>query len=504
MKKLILLVLLISISCKKEKSKNTYSYDNPKTVTLTGKISNFDPADPNITFAVNRVGVKRIALDSKIDSTGHFSTSFKSYTPTDVWVNPGMNFLVLTHPGDSIHMSFDAKTPERVPILKSIQFSGDAVATNQDAAHFQEMYFSNEIYTDWDAKKNSKKEYGVDDYQKYLDTLQQKSTDLLRRFAEKYSPNEETLLWAKTYIEQDYYNALYFYPQAHRVSNNLPITWDVPETYYDSLKKRLPITKPMLLSGYALMNFVNRYHYGYASTKTWNEKSNEKYRTKFGMAGGAKELDSVKIYGIIKHTQDSLLRQLVLAEVFRQEFEEAEIGLYERYRDLVDVHITEAFIAEPLEEHYKETKQRIASPKLATEALLKETAGTSVDKLIEDLLATHKGKVIYADTWAPWCAPCLGEFPNSKKLMEEMEGQDVVFIYFCVQSNKKAYKATLDKYQLAGEHYFLDQNQSRDFMAAFGISGIPYYLLIDKEGTIVEQGSHLRPYVAKAKIEKLL
>lgn len=504
MKNIILLLLLVSISCKKREISNSKVFDAPKTVTLTGNVSNFNPENPNISFAVNRVGVDRLSLNSKIDSTGFFSVSFESYTPTDVWVNVGTNFLVLTHPGDSIHMSFDAKIAQRVPILKSIQFSGDAVKTNQDAAHFQEMYFSNEIYTDWDAKKKATKEYGVDDYLQYLDTLQQKNTDLVNNFIQTYSPNEETLLWAKTYIEQDYYNALAFYPAEHRELNNLPFSWDVPENYYNSLNKRLPITKPMLISGYALVNYVNRYSYRYVRNKTRNEKSNEKYRTEFGLAGPLKELDSISIYGIIKYTQDSLLRQLVLAELFQQRFDKVEIDLYEDYRDLVKTHITEPFIAKPLEENYLKTKKSIESPELVSEAILKDASGTSVDKIIENLLETHKGKVIYVDTWASWCAPCLAEFPNSKKLMEEMEGQDVVFVYICINTKEKAYKAVLDKFQLGGEHYFLDQNQSIDFQTVFNISGIPFYILIDKDGSVIEKGSHLRPAMVKEKIEKLL
>jgi hypothetical protein len=36
----------------------------------------------------------------------------------------------------------------------------------------------------------------------------------------------------------------------------------------------------------------------------------------------------------------------------------------------------------------------------------------------EALLAKYKGKVIYIDFWASWCAPCLSELPYSQTLQK--------------------------------------------------------------------------------------
>lgn len=503
-----LLLLLVFMACENQNNKEeqVYVYDEPKKVTLTGTVSNFDPENPNLNFTVNRIGVKRLQLDSKIDSSGHFSVSFDSYTPVDVWVRYDANFMVLTYPGDSINLAFDVEKPDRVAMLESLEISGDAAETNQDAAHFQKMYYADELYTDWDKKEKTKKEYDVEEYKLYLDTLQQKSKALLDEYRAKYKPNEEALLWAKINIEQDYYDALDMYPDDHRRSNGLGLEeWDVPDDYYDELTMRLPITKPMLLNGYALGGFVNSYHYSYAKNKTRNEKANEKYRLGPGMFGGSgNALDSLNVYGIIKYTKDTLLQQMVLAELFQQDLERSKLDLYETYDELIDTVITEPFLAEPLKTEYQETKQRIEEPELVTEAILKKSAGTAVEEVIDELFESNRGKVIYVDTWASWCAPCLSEFPNSKNLMEELEDQDVVFAYFAIDTQEKAYKATLDKYQLGGEHYFLDENQSADYTATFEISSIPYYILIDKEGNIVDSGSHLRPYEAKEKIEELL
>jgi hypothetical protein len=94
--------------------------------------------------------------------------------------------------------------------------------------------------------------------------------------------------------------------------------------------------------------------------------------------------------------------------------------------------------------------------------------------------------------------------PNSKMVEEEMKNEDVAFVYICLESEEQKYKATIAKLQLGGQHYFLSYQQSREIRTLFEISGIPFYLLIDKNGVIIEKGSHLRPLNVKSKLRNLL
>lgn len=499
----MLLSVAVLISCSKIEMSD---FQSPKKVIVAGTIENFNTKQPDVKLYVNSLGHGQHEVFTKADSLGNFHTSFEIYTPTDVWLEYNVNVLVLVHPGDSIYVRLNGESRSRPEMLKSIEFSGDAVKANQDAAKFQIMFYSNPLYNDWNAKEKAKKDYDIDQYVMYLDTLKLQLANLYSNFVNEVNPDKEVQIWAKIFIEQEYYNALSWYPSDHLRANNLKVNeWSVPESYYDSLLSRLPITRDMFISGYALSGFINRFHYHYARLHVWNDEQNKQYKTPEGYIIAPSEImDSLVVYGLIQYTPDALLRQMVLTELFTQQFKKSKLSLFEKYRPVVDKYIQEPFLIEPLIETYNEIKSRIENPELATNAYLEELENSSANQIVDSILNKNIGKVIYIDCWATWCGPCKAEMPRSKILMEEMKEQDVAFVFLCIDSEDKLWKANLAELQIGGQHYLLSNEQSIDLRKAFEVDGVPYYFLINKEGVIVEKGSHLRPNSVKEKIEKLL
>lgn len=486
---------------------NEKKYQKPEKVIIAGKVLNFNTRIQYVHLSVNRLGLSSLQIDASLDRLGRFSTSFESYIPTDVWLLYKTNFLVLTHPGDSIYVEFDGEPQNRPDILNTITFGGDAVQSNQYAAVFQKMYFSNPLYWDFDSKKNVIKEYDVDKYLSYLEAVQLDNEKLFEKFESTTHPNEETKIWASIYLEQDYYDKLAMYPFNHALSNQLKYNpKDISEDYFTPLLNRLPITKSMLISGYALSSYINKFLFAYPKIRLQDEKKMQKIdRIQKSKVKSQRGNDSLMVYGIIQNTPDTLLKQMILTEFFRQKIERnSNIITFEQFMDIARKNIQESFLWEPLYSLYLKVKFSLENPKESTEAIFMKVTNSSAKQILDSIMVLNKGKVIYLDFWATWCGPCKAEMPHSKILMEQFYGKDVAFVFVCLDSEEKNWKSTLNELDIGGQHYLLSKNQSVEFRKAFEINAVPNYFLINKEGIIVDKGSHLRPAFVNEKIDTLL
>lgn len=120
------------------------------------------------------------------------------------------------------------------------------------------------------------------------------------------------------------------------------------------------------------------------------------------------------------------------------------------------------------------------------------------------LLSDLKGKVVYIDVWATWCAPCLKEFPHSKKVQQRFEGNDqVAFLYVSVDRTndlEKWKKMVADK-NLSGVHIIdSPESEANSIWKAYLVSGIPRYILVDQLGKIVNADA-ARPSSGKVEDE---
>lgn len=104
----------------------------------------------------------------------------------------------------------------------------------------------------------------------------------------------------------------------------------------------------------------------------------------------------------------------------------------------------------------------------------------------KQLTDRYKGKVIYIDIWASWCAPCLSEMPYSQKLYKEYSKDDIVFVYLAANDSEGKWRANIARHNVAGEHYLMDNNLQQEAYINLFIRSIPHYALIDKQGKIVD------------------
>lgn len=108
-------------------------------------------------------------------------------------------------------------------------------------------------------------------------------------------------------------------------------------------------------------------------------------------------------------------------------------------------------------------------------------------------LSDLKGKFLFIDFWATWCAPCRDEIPYMAKLQEHFAGDArIALVSISVDANVKTWKDFLAKEKPAWAQYVVDAENNGILDKEYRIFGIPHFMLLDPEGRFV-QYSFARP-----------
>lgn len=112
-----------------------------------------------------------------------------------------------------------------------------------------------------------------------------------------------------------------------------------------------------------------------------------------------------------------------------------------------------------------------------------------------------KGKVLVLDFWASWCGPCRAEIPNLKEAYEAYHDKGVAFLSVSIDKDEAAWRKAMEEENMPWSQVQASK-AGKDVMKQYQFSGIPYILLIDKEGRIVAK--NLRGKALTDKIEEVL
>lgn len=122
-------------------------------------------------------------------------------------------------------------------------------------------------------------------------------------------------------------------------------------------------------------------------------------------------------------------------------------------------------------------------------------------------LSALKGKFLYIDIWATWCAPCRAEIPFLKELELKYKDKPIEFVSISVDVAKDLdkWKQFVSDNELSGTQLLADNAWQSEWIEALKIKAITRFVIIDTNGKVIDPDA-MRPSSSQINsyLEKLL
>jgi len=112
---------------------------------------------------------------------------------------------------------------------------------------------------------------------------------------------------------------------------------------------------------------------------------------------------------------------------------------------------------------------------------------TGDGQALRDMIAAHKGQVVFVDYWATWCEPCVAAFPHTVELNRKYKDKGLATI--AVSFDELADQAKVLKFLADQGADFENLLSSYDGVGTeaakdFEVEVLPTFLLYDKQGKL--------------------
>ncbi len=440
-KNLFLLIAVIIVSCKTTEK---------NVVLISGVIEN--PKSEFVVFSAYEQFQDTAYLDSL--------NSFSIEIPVE---EPVLNVNLL-HGGEYAPMYFEPGMDLTIH-LNTEQF--DETLTYEGKGSDENSFLIGLLLL---AEKNNFKEYDlyrleVSEFRSQLDSFYRIQKDYLN---EKCAGKKEDYFWKKQSAVLLYRRAriLFNYPNYFKYFTGADSV-DLGENY-DNYLDELELDNSEYLGLTDYIAFLNGYLRKEAG-KNFEEALKRDSTTRYNMS---------RMNTILTLFSDEKIQNYLLTQSIRGQIS---------FEPLEDIQQDIAFYMENCtdEEKKAEMNELIAKwEKLAQGQPAPVFDGVDLDGN-KVSLTDFIGKYVYVDVWATWCGPCLHEIPYSKKLEADYQDKNIVFICCSIDDDEEAWRKMVIEDELAGVHILEEGAWESPIIKDYMISGIPTYLLIDREGNII-------------------
>ncbi len=115
-----------------------------------------------------------------------------------------------------------------------------------------------------------------------------------------------------------------------------------------------------------------------------------------------------------------------------------------------------------------------------------------------------KGKYVLLDFWANWCAPCLEEFPDMRRIYEKYSRDDFEILGISLDLDRDYWLSRISAHENPWPQLWAGKQFEQETFLAYRGGGIPFYILLDRDGKIVRYNDVRATFNLESVIDSLL
>ena len=452
MKNILLLSISVFLMLSACKGKNPL----PDTAIIAGKIEGLESGK----FQVSRYGERPVSADVLEDGSFRIRIIMDEPAYLSTWTGD-QYFIVYLSPGDSLFIWADKED-----FFHQFRFEGDK-AREAEYLH-RVQYFLEETEL---GDRNQLGRYGKDRYFEVKDSLFAELRLIYEEMKNIKGIDPDFIELEEAFFEYFDINLDLYYPSYHMEAYQIKDHRDVDFPQEETLRRieELDYSNPLM---------VRQPYFRFLL----DQKVDEKVSSMRNEYPELKELKNPDLT-LWMMAADSLFEVAEIREYvkFFHLSMNVEADGPEQFQELIDTFLKYNSVPsyEKRLRRLIKTWEELDPGREIPDFSFTDPEGTEVR------LSQFLGQLVYIDVWATWCGPCIAEHPHWDQLVEEYQNREIAFVAISIDQSREPWIQMLQEKGLIGHHLFAENAWHSEIATHFMIRGIPRFILLDREGKVI-------------------